>query len=96
MSKNGFIDNGAVQKLPCSVQDYVFSDLDESQAFKCFAGLNEEFSKVWFFYPSIADNEKRDIKIRYLQLRRKFMERWHFRKIQLVSSWRVRQTGSRR
>jgi len=58
MSKKGFyFYNGAVQKLPCSVQDYVFSDLDESQAFKCFAGLNEEFSEVWFFYPSTTDNE---------------------------------------
>ena len=59
MSKKGFYYyNGSVQKLPCSVQDFVFSDLDESQAFKCFAGLNEEFSEVWFFYPSIADNER--------------------------------------
>jgi len=58
MSKKGFyFYNGAVQKLPCSVQDYVFSDLDESQAFKCFAGLNEEFSEVWFFYPSLSDNQ---------------------------------------
>ncbi len=58
MSKSGFYYyNGAVQKLPCSVQDYVFSDLDETQAYKCFAGLNEEFSEVWFFYPSLTDNE---------------------------------------
>ena len=58
MSKKGFyFYNGSVQKLPCSVQDYVFSDLDESQAYKCFAGLNEEFSEVWFFYPSATDNE---------------------------------------
>ena len=58
MSKKGFYYyNGSVQKLPCSVQDYVFSDLDESQAFKCFAGLNEEFSEIWFFYPSSTDNE---------------------------------------
>jgi hypothetical protein len=58
MSKKGFyFYNGSVQKIPCSVQDHVFSDLDESQAFKCFAGLNEEFSEVWFFYPSITDNE---------------------------------------
>ena len=57
MSKKGFyFYNGSVQKLPCSVQDYVFSDLDESQAYKCFAGLNEEFSEVWFFYPSATDN----------------------------------------
>ena len=58
MSKKGFyFYNGSVQKLPCSVQDYVFSDLDETQAFKCFVGLNEEFSEVWFFYPSLTDNE---------------------------------------
>jgi len=59
MSKKGFyFYNGSVQKLPCSVQDYVFSDLDESQAFKCFGGLNEEFSEVWFFYPSLTDEER--------------------------------------
>jgi hypothetical protein len=58
MSKKGFyFYNGAVQKLPCSVQDYVFGDLDEGQAYKCFAGLNEEFSEIWFFYPSLTDNE---------------------------------------
>jgi len=57
MSKKGFYYyNGSVQQIPCSVQDYVFSDLDEGQAFKCFAGLNEEFSEVWFFYPSLDDN----------------------------------------
>ena len=58
MSKKGFyFYNGSVQKIPCSVQDHVFSDLDETQAFKCFAGLNEECSEVWFFYPSVTDNE---------------------------------------
>tara|TARA_S200002703_G_C3790832_1_gene244063 strand:- start:221 stop:2119 length:1899 start_codon:yes stop_codon:yes gene_type:complete len=57
MSKSGFyFYNGSVQQIPCSVQDYVFSDLNESQAYKCFAGLNEEFSEVWFFYPSLTDN----------------------------------------
>ena len=59
MSKKGFYYyNGSVQQIPCSVQDYVFSDLDESQAYKCFAGLNEEFSEVWFFYPSLADDTR--------------------------------------
>jgi len=57
MSKKGFyFYNGAVEKLPCSVQDYVFGDLDEGQAYKCFAGLNEEFSEAWFFYPSLTDS----------------------------------------
>ena len=56
MSKNAFyFYNGAVQKLPCSVQEYVFSDLNLTQAYKCHAALNSEFSEVWFFYPSIED-----------------------------------------
>lgn len=56
MSKQGFhIYNGAVQKLPCAVKDYVYSDLDLGQAFKCFAALNQEFGEVWFFYPSVED-----------------------------------------
>tara|TARA_R110000803_G_scaffold58451_1_gene116616 strand:+ start:19 stop:1893 length:1875 start_codon:yes stop_codon:yes gene_type:complete len=56
MSKNAFYTyNGSVQKLPCSVQDYVFSDLDLDQAFKCHTTLNSAFSEVWYFYPSIED-----------------------------------------
>lgn len=57
MSKNAFyLYNGSVQKLPCSVQEYVFSDLNLDQAFKCHATLNSAFSEVWFFYPSIEDD----------------------------------------
>ena len=57
MSKSGFyFYNGSVQKLPCSVQDYVFSDLNLSQAYKCHLALNSEFSEVWFFYPSLEDD----------------------------------------
>jgi|TARA_R110000772_G_scaffold7640_3_gene25766 hypothetical protein len=56
-SKTGFyIYTGAVKKLPCSVQEYVFEDLDLGQAFKCHMGLNSEFSEMWFFYPSKEDN----------------------------------------
>ena len=40
------------------VQEYVFNDLDLSQAFKCHIALNTEFSEVWFFYPSIEDDTK--------------------------------------
>lgn len=55
-SKTGFyVYNGAVQKLPCTVQEYVFSDLDLNQAFKCHMGLNSEYGEIWFFYPSIED-----------------------------------------
>lgn len=55
-SKTGFyFYNGSVQKLPCSVQEYVFNDLELDQAFKCHMGVNSEFGEVWFFYPSIED-----------------------------------------
>jgi len=57
MSKQGFyFYNGAVQKLPCTVQEYVFEDIDLSQSYKCHVALNSEFSEVWFFYPSIEDD----------------------------------------
>ena len=59
ISKQGFyFYNGAVQKLPCTVQEYVFGDLDLSQSYKCHVALNSEFSEVWFFYPSIEDGTK--------------------------------------
>jgi hypothetical protein len=55
-SKTGFyFYNGAVQKVPCTVQEYIFDDLDLGQAFKCHMGVNAEYGEVWFFYPSIED-----------------------------------------
>lgn len=55
-SKNGFYYyNGAVQRVRCTVQEYVFNDLDLGQAFKCVMGVNSEFNEIWFFYPSIED-----------------------------------------
>lgn len=55
-SKTGFnFYNGAVQRLPCSVQEYVFNDIDLNQAFKSFMGVNSRYSEIWFFYPSIED-----------------------------------------
>ena len=57
MSKNGFYYyNGSVKKLPCSVQDFVFSDVNLEQAFKCYASLDAEHSEVWFWYPSLEDD----------------------------------------
>lgn len=53
MDKTGFyVYNGAVQQLPCSVQDYVLSGINMSQAFKVFAAENNAFSEIIWFYPS--------------------------------------------
>jgi len=43
---------GAVQKLPCTVRDYVFSDFNDGQSEKVFAASNTAFSEIWWFYPS--------------------------------------------
>jgi hypothetical protein len=53
MDHGGFyVYNGAVQTLPCSVLDYVFSDINLGQAYKIFAGANSDFSEVTWYYPS--------------------------------------------
>ena len=53
MDKKGFYTyNGSVQDIPCTVQNYVFSDLNESQAFQVFAFVNKEFDEVGWFYCS--------------------------------------------
>lgn len=48
---NFYVYNGAVQPLPCSVKDYVFSNLNEDQAYKVFAAENNAFNEVIWFYP---------------------------------------------
>lgn len=52
-----YVYSGTVQRLPCMVRDYIFSDLNESQLEKINVGLNTEHSEVWWFYPS-ADSEE--------------------------------------
>jgi hypothetical protein len=43
---------GTVQRIPCSVRDYVFNDFNLLQREKVVAATNTAFSEVWWFYPS--------------------------------------------
>ena len=53
MDKKGFYSySGAIAELPCTVQNYVFSDLNENQSYQVFAFLNKEFDEVGWFYCS--------------------------------------------
>jgi len=53
MGRNEFyVYSGAVERLPCTVRDYVFSDFNQAQIEKVTAGTNTSFSEVWWFYPS--------------------------------------------
>jgi hypothetical protein len=54
---NFYAFTGRVEKIPCTVRDYVFNDLNENQRPKIFAGANSAFSEVFWFYPS-ADSQE--------------------------------------
>jgi hypothetical protein len=51
-----YVYNGRVQTLPCTVRQYVFQNFNQSQRFQCFAGINEGFNEVWWFYCSANSN----------------------------------------
>ena len=56
--RNFYVYNGAVQPLPCSVKEFVFSNLNQDQAFKVFAAENNDYNEVTWFYPiGSADSE---------------------------------------
>lgn len=48
--------SGRVETLPCSVRQYIFSDINKDQEAQCFAGTNEGYSEVWWFYCSANSN----------------------------------------
>jgi hypothetical protein len=47
-----FVYSGRVQTLPCTLREYVFSDINLSQAYQFNAGANEAYSEVWWNYCS--------------------------------------------
>lgn len=48
-----YMYDGRVQTLPCSVRQFIFDDFNYDQAFQVVAGGNEQYSEVWWFYPSL-------------------------------------------
>jgi len=53
MDKKGFYNyTGQINDIPCSVQNYIFSDIAEGQSFQIFGFLNKEFDEVGWFYCS--------------------------------------------
>jgi len=53
MGQNKFyMYSGQVQTLPCTLREYIFKDINAIQGYQVFAGLNEEYNEIWWFYPS--------------------------------------------
>jgi hypothetical protein len=53
LSSNGFfMFDGTVKSLPCSVEDFVFDQLDTTKGQQIYAGLNNLYTEVVWYYPS--------------------------------------------
>ena len=67
MDKKGFYNySGQVQNLPCSVKNYIFSDINETQSFQIFAFVNKAFNEVgWFYCSSSATSIDRYVVFNY-------------------------------
>ena len=51
-----YMYSGRVETLPCALRSYIYNDINMTQTFQFFAGTNEGFNEVWWFYCSAASN----------------------------------------
>jgi hypothetical protein len=49
-----YMYSGRVETLPCALRAYVFDDINQAQASQFFAGTNEGYSEIWWFYCSVT------------------------------------------
>jgi hypothetical protein len=59
-----FCYTGTVQTLPCSLRQFVFTNINLNQQQQIVAGGNEGYNEVWWFYPS-ANSQVNDSYIIY-------------------------------
>ena len=57
MSENGFFRyTGQLQSMRCLVEDYVFDDINTTSNQLVFAGINNLFGEIIWFYPTLTSN----------------------------------------
>jgi hypothetical protein len=52
-----YVYDGRVNTLNCDIRRFIFNDFNISQARQVYAGSNEGFNEVWWFYPSASANQ---------------------------------------
>jgi len=58
MSQDSFyLFDGSVKKLPCTVEQYVFSNLNQTASENTFTGHNGEFNEVLWFYARTGSDQ---------------------------------------
>jgi len=48
-----YMYTGRVETLPCSLRQYVYEDINLTQSYQFFAGTNEGYNEIWWFYCSL-------------------------------------------
>ena len=60
--------DGTVKKIPCTVQDYVFSNINLVQDDKVYAALNSDYNEItWFYCSASSDFVDRCVTYNYLE-----------------------------
>ena len=49
--------SGRVDTLPCTIRQYIFTDINYTQSALIFAGVNNKFTEIIWFYPSANSSE---------------------------------------
>jgi len=49
-----YVYSGRVETLPCSLRQYVFTNINKDQAFQVVCGTNEGYNEIWWHYPSAS------------------------------------------
>ena len=63
-----YLFDGTVKKMPCTVQDYVFKDINLVQGTKVHAGVNSQFNEVtWWYCSFTSDYIDRFVSYNYLE-----------------------------
>jgi len=52
-----YMYSGRVDTLPCTIRQYVFNDINTTQSSLAFAGTNNQYNEVIWFYASSDSNE---------------------------------------
>lgn len=49
-----YMYSGRVETLPCALRQYVFENINLTQSYQFFAGTNEGYNEIWWYYCSVT------------------------------------------
>jgi hypothetical protein len=49
-----YMYSGRVETLPCALRQYIYDDINLAQNYQIFAGGNEGYNEIWWYYCSIS------------------------------------------